>query len=289
MNKKPDKLALAAFVAIVAFLGVNFVAVKFSNRELPPFWGASLRFIIASVLLFTVIKAKNISLPEGKALLGAALYGLFGFGITYGLLYWVLTVVSAGMASIMLATIPLITLLIASLIGLEKLSWRAVLGAIIVMSGIIVVFYEQLTLDIQLIFLIGVLLAALSGALSGIVVKYFPRSHPISINAVGMAVGALALFLMSLIAGETFRLPSLIPTWLALGWLITSSIVAFVLMVWLIAQWNASKASYTTVLFPLITVVTASLLAGETISLPFLTGGLLALLGVYVGVLSSKA
>lgn len=76
-NSKLDRQTLAAFVVAVIFLGVNFVAVRFSNRELPPFWGAALRFIVASILLFVIVRLRNIALPGGAALTGAVLFGLF--------------------------------------------------------------------------------------------------------------------------------------------------------------------------------------------------------------------
>jgi raffinose/stachyose/melibiose transport system permease protein len=87
------------------------------------------------------------------------------------------------MASVMFATIPLITLLIASLVGLEKLTWLGVLGAAIVIAGISLVFLEQLQFDVSIAHLGATLLAAVSASLSGIVVKYFPRSHPVATNA----------------------------------------------------------------------------------------------------------
>ena len=289
MVHAPNRLTLAAFLAIVVFLGVNFVAVKFSNRELPPFWGATLRFIIASVLLFGIMRAKKLPLPKGRALLGACLFGLLAFGINFGLLYWSLVTVSAGMASVMFATIPLLTLLIATLIGLEKLSFKGILGAAIAIGGISLVFNEQLKFDVPFISLLTVFLAAIAAASSGIVVKHFPKSHPIATNAIGMAVGALVLAFVSLAAGETYNLPSLAPTWLALGWLITSSIVAFILMVWVLSRWSASATSYSAVLAPLVTVTTASILAGESVTITFLGGAILVLIGVYIGALSSQA
>jgi len=288
-NRSSDnKLTLAAFVTVVIVIGVNFVAVKFSNKELPPFWGASLRFIIASVLLLGITRMRNIPLPKGAALIGASLFGLFAFGINFGFLYWALTKVGAGMASVMFATIPLITLLIASLIGLEKITWRGILGAVIVIAGISLVFVEQLKFDIPFVYLAAVLVAAVSAAASGVVVKYFPRSHPISTNAVGMSVAAIVLLVLSIVSGETFRLPAIASTWLALGWLVISSIVGFVLMVWILSRWTASRTSYSSVLSPLVTVAVASVLAGEKPTLLFLIGALFVLLGVYVGVLSSQ-
>jgi drug/metabolite transporter (DMT)-like permease len=288
-NNAPDRLTLAAFFVVVLFLGVNFVAVKFSNQELPPFWGAALRFIVASALLFSIARVRNVPLPRGAAFTSASLFGLFAFGVNFGFLYWALTKVTAGMASVMFATIPLITLLIASAIGLEKITWRGVLGALIVIAGISLVFVEQLKFDIPLFYLGAVLLAAVSAALSGIVVKYFPKSHPIATNTVGMGVAAIALLITSLIAGESLRLPALPSTWLALGWLVTSSIVGFVLMVWILSRWSATATSYIGVLTPLVTVVAASLLAGEIPTIAFLEGAVLVLVGVYVGALSPQA
>jgi drug/metabolite transporter (DMT)-like permease len=283
-----NKLTLSAFIVVVLFLGINFVAVKFSNRELQPFWGASLRFIIASVLLFGIGRIRNIPLPKGSALIGAALFGLFSFAINFGFLYWALTRVSAGMASVMFASIPLITLLIASMIGMERITWRGILGAVIVIGGISLVFAEQLKFDTPFVHLAAVLIAVVSAALSGIVVKYFPRSHPISTNAVGMSVAAILLLVLSIFSGETLGLPSLTPTWLALGWLVTSSIVGFVLMVWILSRWTATATSYISVLTPLVTVAAASVLAGEKPTPTFLLGGLFVLLGVFVGALSSQ-
>jgi drug/metabolite transporter (DMT)-like permease len=66
-NGNLDRSTLAAFVTAVIFLGVNFVAVRFSNQELPPFWGASLRSIIASSLLFGIVRLRGIAFPRGRA------------------------------------------------------------------------------------------------------------------------------------------------------------------------------------------------------------------------------
>ena len=287
-NSNLDRTTLIAFVIAVIFLGVNFVAVRFSNQELPPFWGAALRFIIASILLFSIVRLRNISLPQGTALTGAALFGLFSFALNFGFLYWALTRVSAGMASVMFATIPLITQLIASLIGQERLTGRGLFGATIVIAGISVVFLEQLKFDIPLVYLGAVLFAVISASLSGIVVKQYPKSHPMATNVVGMGVAAILLLILSVVAGETRVLPSIPSTWLALGWLVLSSIVGFVLIVWLLSRWSATATSYVGVLTPLVTVAVASLLAAETPTPTFLAGSLLVLLGVYVGALSSQ-
>lgn len=222
-------------------------------------------------------------------LAGAALFGVLVFGATYGFVYWALLHVSSGMAAVTFATIPLMTTLLAASLKLERLTRRSLFGAALVLVGIGAVFQEQLRADVPLASLVVLLLGALSGALSGIVIKRFPKSHPISTNAVAMAVGAALLLAVSGGLGEPWRLPALPVTWAALGWLIASASIAFILMVWLLSKWSASAASYSTVLQPLVTVAAASWLAGEQVSLMFILGGIFTLIGVYVGALAGQA
>jgi len=92
---RPDSRVLLAFSLVVLFLGVNFVAVRFSNRELQPFWGATLRFALASVILFAVVRLRRIPLPRGGALTGAVLLGATAFGVNFAFLYWGLLSVTA--------------------------------------------------------------------------------------------------------------------------------------------------------------------------------------------------
>jgi drug/metabolite transporter (DMT)-like permease len=157
-----------------------------------------------------------------------------------------------------------------------------------VIAGIAVIFLEQLKFDIPLIYLGSILLAVISSALSGIVVKQYPRSHPVSTNVVGMGVGAIILLIFSVLSGERQALPGLSSTWLALSWLVVSSIVGFVVIVWLLSRWSATATSYVGVSTPPVTVAVASLLAGEVLTLAFLAGSFLVLLGVYVGALAPQ-
>lgn len=282
-------LRLLAFISIVVLLGVNFVAVRFSNAELSPFWGAALRFAIASFILFLIVLFRRLPLPRGMGLVGASLYGILVFGGSYAFVYWALLYVPSGIASVTFATMPLITLFIAAPLKLERLTWRGLFGGILVLIGIGIVFQEQLQANVPLSALMVLTLAATCAALSGIVIKRFPRSHPISTNAVAMAVGAVLLVVVSRIADESWTLPILPETLSALIWLIVSAIIAFILTVWLLSKWKASAVSYSTVLMPLVTVAVASLLAGEQITLPFVVGGVFAIGGVYLGALSGQA
>ena len=60
------RLTYLAFFFVVLFGGSNAVAVRFSNLELPPFWGATLRFGAATLLFWAAVWLKRIPLPRGQ-------------------------------------------------------------------------------------------------------------------------------------------------------------------------------------------------------------------------------
>jgi len=74
-NGRAEMLAALACAAVVLIRGTNLVAVRFSNPELPSFWGATLQFAGAGLLLFAVVLAQHLPLPRGRGLLGTVIYG----------------------------------------------------------------------------------------------------------------------------------------------------------------------------------------------------------------------
>lgn len=281
-----SSVAALAFGLMVVLFGLNFVAVRVSNAELTPFWGAASRFAIVAGLLAVIVVARKIEWPRGRALVGAALYGTLAVGALYGLMYWALVTAPASPAAIMFATIPLMTLGIAWSIRQERFRPRILAGALLALVGAIVVFRDQLRADVPRAAMVAILLAAFASALSGVVVKGFPRSHPVATNAVGMTVGAVMLLVAALLfPGERMALPQLRATWIAFTYLVVSSIVAFVILVWLIGRWGASRASYSAVLIPIVTTVAAVALAGERVTLSLAIGGAIVLAGVWIGAL----
>lgn len=286
MPRTVDRITLIAFFVAVVLLGANWVGVRFSNRELPPFWGASLRFFAASALLFVFVALRSIPLPRGRALTGALVWGAIVFGANFGLLYWALVTVPAGLTSVVFATLPLMTLFVSAAWGFERITARAIIGALLAVVGLAVIFSEQLTANIPVIGVLTILLGAFIGAFSTIIVKSFPRTHPIATNAIGMGIGTVILLATSVVLGEPKALPAATETWLALGYLIVSSIVGFSLLVYVVLRWTPSASSYGTVLSPIVTIAVATTLAGEVFGPVFFLGAVIVGVGVYLGALA---
>lgn len=281
-----DRATLVAFALVVLFFGANWIGMRFSNRELPPLWGATLRFIACALVVHGIVLARGIPYPRGKVLVGAVAFGTLAFGFNFTLAYPGLVYVPAGMGSVFYATVPLSTLLMANALGLEPFRFRALAGALLALAGAAVVFRDQLSLAIPAAAMAAVLLASLADAGAATAIKVFPRGQPLAMNAVAMTVGAVFLLAASTIAGEPRVMPQHLETWLALVWLVGATIAGFVLLVWVLGRWSVSATAYVRVLSPLVTVILATTIAGESLTSAFLVGGALVIAGVYIGALS---
>lgn len=287
---QPDRAVLFAFFLLVLVGGSNAVAVRFSNQELPPFWGAGTRFAAAAAIFWAIVLARRIPLPAGRALLGAVLYGLLAVGASYAFLYWALLYVPASFTMVVLAFVPLLTLFLAWGHRLETLSWRRVIGALVALGGILIVVGGGLGSDVPVLALLALAAAAVSVAEGAVVVKLFPRTDPVVTNALAFTVGALILIGLSALTGEAWILPAASNTWLAFLYLVVlGSVLLFYLYLFILARWTASATAYSFLLFPVATVPIAALLAGEVITISFLVGGALGLIGVWMGLTGRSA
>ena len=282
---RSDQLTLVAFAGTIFCGGSNAVAIRLGNLELAPFWGATLRFGLASLVLIVVLIIARTPLPSGRARLGIMLYGLTAFAGSYAGLYWGLVEAPAAPAQVVIATVPLITLLFAVGIGQERLTARGVVGAVVAFVGIAVVLGDQIGSDVPITSLAALFAGTCSIALSGVLVKRVPPGHPVAANAFGMAIGAAVLAALALVAGEPLTLPGSPRTWGSLLYLVfVGSIGLFMLTLYVLARWSASAASYAILAMPLVTVVVAAALLGESVGPLFVVGSGFVLVGVYVGI-----
>jgi drug/metabolite transporter (DMT)-like permease len=289
-QRGPGGFTLVAFALAVTLGGANFLAVRFSNRELPPIWGAGLRFSLAAVLFVSIALALRLRWPRGRTLVLTVVYGLLSFAVSYALMYWALVRVTAGVATVVLAVVPLVTLLLAAAHGLERLRRRAIVGSLLALAGIGWMAVGPQDLVLPLAALVAMLAAALSIGESVILGKRVSGNHPVMTNAVGMPAGAAALLALSAMSGEHWTLPRQPEVVWSLGYLVTfGSVGLFILVLLVVRHWTASATSYMFVLFPVVTMLLGSWIADEPITAQGLTGAVMVMAGVWFGALSPAA
>jgi drug/metabolite transporter (DMT)-like permease len=283
-STRASGLTLAAFGVAVLLGGANFVAVRFSNQELAPFWGAGLRFATAALLFMAIALALHLRWPRGRLLAMTALYGALAFAVSYALLYWALVRVTAGMATVVLAAVPLVTLLLAVAQRLERLTARAVVGSVLALAGITWMALGPQRFTAPLSALLAMFLATAAIGQSIIVAKRLSRNHPVMTNAVGMSVAALLLLVLSASVHEVWALPSRSDVTAAVVYLVTAgSVGLFLLVLLVVRRWTASASSYMFVLFPVVTLALGAALADEHVTVNAVTGAALVMIGVWYG------
>jgi len=120
----------AAFFGGSVLAGGNGVGIRYSNRELDPLWGAGLRFLLAALLFFGVVAALRLRLPRGRAPRSTA-------GCSSGdVRARALVELHAGFGQILLALVPLLTLLLAVMQGQERFRLAAVGGSLLALVGV---------------------------------------------------------------------------------------------------------------------------------------------------------
>jgi drug/metabolite transporter (DMT)-like permease len=275
---KSDLRPWLAFAACSAIWGSTFLVISLGNEALAPVWAATLRLVLATVLLGAWSLARGEALPTGAALRAALVYGVFQFGLNFPLLYWGEKTVPSGLSAVMYATLPMTSAILTRALGMERLTVPKLAGAITAFAGVVVLFSPSFSGQISAAGLLAIFTAATMSVVGNVALKRGPRQNPIGANAVGCAIGAVISAGASFAMREPHPLPTSVATLGPLLYLtIAGSMGAFVAMSWLVNHWTLTRVSYISVL------VLGSLLHHEPITLTNLAGTALVLAGVLIG------
>lgn len=228
--------------------------------------------------------------PRGRVLAGTILFGVLNFAAAVGLAYYAFVHVHAGFGQIVYALVPLAALLLAALQGQERISVRPIAGAVLAVAGVAALSEAPLRADVPPLALLALGLSLICVAQAAVMVRRLPPMHPITMNAVGSAAAAAILLPVSLLVGESPKVPPDATTWFALWYLVLiGSLVMVLLYLVVLARSEASRVAYVFVLSPFLTLILSAWLDNEAIGASLFLGGSLILAGVYVGALRPRA
>ena len=271
----------------VILAGGNALGVRYTVLELDALWGAALRFALAGAMLAGATVALRLRLPRGAALRSAALYGLLNFAGAYAAAYYALSHMRAGLASTLIAAVPLVTLLLAVTQRREPLRVAALAGGALALTGVALVSRAPLAEAVPPVALVAAVAGILCMGQAAIVARGLQQTHdtnPVVLNTVGMTVAAVVLLVAAVVAGDRIVLPERATTWFAIGYVVVGgSIGVFMLYLVVLQHWEASRAAYLTLLVPPVAVVLSAWLDDEPITGGLLLGGGLIVAGVWIG------
>jgi len=217
--------------------------------------------------------------------------GIGQFGILIALLNLGLLFISPTRAALLFATFPLMTMIIAALLGREHLTRAKTLGVALTIIGVGIALGERLFAEASVDEWIGALLvlaSALCGAVCSVLYRPYLARYP-TLPVGGWAMLASVVFLSALAAMEGLfvELPNLDETgWIIILFIGLSSGVGYVLWLWALKHTTPTRVT----VFLSLSPVTAALLGVWILGEPFTPGVLLGLAGVMSGLwLATKA
>lgn len=282
---------LLAFATIYLVWGSTFLAIRVGVRDVPPFLLASMRFLIAGLVLYGWMIARGERSPIGRQWMSAFLLALLIFVLDYGLLFWAEQRVPSGIAAVMMATIP-VCMAMSEIIFLrtQRLTARLALALLIGIGGVAVLMSHSLNLGgapIDSAGAVALIIASMSWSVSSALTRKLPLP-PSKVMSSGaqMLAGGVLLALVAAALGE-FRIfrPWTVSrgAWLSLLYLIVAgSIIAFTAYVWLIHHESPTKVGTYAYVNPVVAVLLGYFLGGETLGLRTILGTLFVLISVVV-------
>lgn len=281
-----DLRAAAAFFAIYVLWGTTFLAIRIAVLEMPPLLAAGARFFVAGVLLFAFMRIKGVAGPTPKQWRSLMVIGLLMFVAEYGLLFWAEKYVPSGVASVLGATLPILTLVIEMLVlRQQRFRWVTAASTLIGFCGVGVLLLPGGSEHIALLPCAAILVGAVAWSLGSVLSRSLdlPQSKPLTAGAAMMLGGAILLAL-SAGFGEMHPFPHIsLRAVLALLYLIVfGSLAAFTAFVWLLGRMPAARVSSHAYVNPVVAVALGYFIAGESITLRTLAGTALVIASVFL-------
>ncbi|MEM9906094.1 MAG: DMT family transporter [Cyanobacteria bacterium P01_D01_bin.44] len=266
--------------------GGSFLFIELSLLVFEPLTIVFVRLAIAAILLHGVVYLSGQRLPRSPRIwLAFAGMGILNNLIPFGLIIWGQQHITASLASILNATTPIFTVILANwLTSDEKLTTYRLLGVALGFSGVVVLMGPEILggLSFQSIGQFAILGAALSYGFAAIYGRQF-KAMPSKVAAAGIVTtSSIMVFPLALLESPLSVQISLVSgvALFCLGLLSTG--VAYLIFYHLLAKAGATYTSLVTFLIPLSAVILGVLILGERLSGGAIAGMILILAGLLV-------
>ena len=285
--------ALLALLSIV--WGGSFLFVGVAVRELPPLTIVALRVVTAASALLLTLRLMGVDLPRNRQVWAAFLgMSILNNVIPFTLIVWGQGHIASGLASILNATTPLFTVIVAHyLTDDERLTGQRFAGVIVGFAGVAVMIGAAAfaSLDASILAQLAVLGAALSYGFSGVFGRRFKTMGipPLATAAGQVTVSSAILLPAALIVDRpwTLAMPSTgaIVSLAALG--LVSTAFAYLIFFRLLARAGATNVGLVTFLIPVSAILLGVLILGETLAVRHFAG--MALIGAGLVLIDGRA
>lgn len=266
--------------------GLNTAVTRFVIGATDPAALAGMRFGFGFLLLVPIALVLRSRWPRGKDWLYVALLGILFFSVFMGLFNLALKYTTAARCALSIATLPLMTMLVGSVLRIESLTKRKTVGVLIAIGGVVIALITGLkgapdgAWRGDSIMVAGTLCFAFYSVWSR---PFIARSSPLGFVTAGMGSGSFVMCIVAAGIGGFASVGDLgTEQWAAILYLgIFGAALTFYLWVLALARTTPTKVTNTITLNPVMASIAATFLVGETIGLSLIVG----IAAVFTGIL----
>ncbi len=276
------------YLLLCLIWGSTWMGIRASLESLTPFISSGIRFIVASVGIFIVMRFKGMKLQRDR--LSVTLYivmGVFSFIVAYGLVYWAEQFVPSGLAAVLFAVYPFFVAIFSYFfIPGEKIGIYKSIGMIFGFFGIVVIFSDSFTGELNLN-LAGMLAVVLSGVIQAAIAVLIKKKggglNSFTMNFIPMLIAGIGLTLIGLIIEDLTQLKFDSTAIISVSYLaIFGSIITFTSFYWLMKKVNIIILSLTSFITPVVAVFVGWLFYREQLTQENIIGAILVLIGLII-------
>ncbi|BDQ02690.1 EamA family transporter [Ignavibacterium sp.] len=287
MNRETFKI-IFTYLLLCFIWGSTWLAIRISLESFTPFLSGGLRFIIASIAIFIVMRLRGITLQKDK--LSVKLYlqmGFLSFVIPFGLVYWAEQFVPSGLASVLFGVYPFFVAIFSYfMIPNEKIGIGKTIGMILGFAGIVVIFSDSFSFTIS-DYLLGMFAVMLSGIMQAYIAvtlkKYGKHLNPLSMNFIPMLIAGIAGTLIGLLAEDMSRVSLHEAGIFAVLYLaLFGSVVTFTAFYWLMKRINVVILSLIAFITPIVALILGWIFYNEVLTTQHLIGSSMVLIGLLI-------
>ena len=281
-------LPIAAAAATGILVGSAMVATRFVIHQTAPASLALLRYVIGFCCLLPPALLSARVQFERRDLLPIGLLGITQFGILIALLNYALQFIPSARAALIFATMPLLTMMLATALGHERLTLAKALGVLLTIAGVGFALGEKAVqrggVAHEWVGELAVFASALSGAICSVLYRPYLRKYP-TLPVSAFAMLASVGFLAALAAAEGFfgSLPHFTAGgWLAVVFIGISSGIGYYLWLWALNHTTPTKVTVFLALSPITAAGLGAFLLGENISMMLFLGLACVVFGLWI-------
>jgi len=283
-----------ALGTIYVVWGSTFIALAIVVRDLPPFLAMATRHLVAGgvILAFALPRGDRERDPIGRSQIGAALvFGALLFVVGHGTLAWAQQTVPAGVAALLIGSIPIWMALLDRVVFGRRLRASAYVGLVVGFVGLGFLFDPFGEGSVDRLGALAIVLGALSWAAGSLYSRGAPLPRrPLVSAGLASVCGGTFLLAVSVAGGEPGEAHVSSDALLALGYLIVAgSFVGFTAYVWLLRVAPISLVGTYAYVNPIVAVFLGWALLGEEVTAQMAVAGAAIVVSVALIVRASGA